>query len=198
MGATSLMAETQQKDVVNVYLRGGVGYGIYDKAKIDGETLSKRSSNSMAKEIALEVTTEVYPNLEVGGGIAYQLHGEPEDVNHESIKYQMPNIESIPLYFTAKYKFKTFEEGGHVYVKGDLGYSFNDNKNDAKLYEDNIGLDVYTRVKHGAYAGVGIGLEKGNIHTDLMYKFNQIKVKIADDSTQFNSHRVMLSVGYKF
>ncbi|CAL7876405.1 hypothetical protein A2U14_09610 [Fusobacterium necrophorum subsp. funduliforme] len=104
--------------------------------------------------------------------------------------------DSIPLYATAKYNFIT---DGEIkpYVKADLGYSFNHARN--KVYPD-----AKTKVKNGLYAGVGIGVEYGNLVTELSYNVTGAKVSVKGtdytlaENQRYNNAAVRFSVGYKF
>ena len=82
---------------------------------------------------------------------------------------------------TAKY---TFDTAAPVkpYVKGDLGYSINNND-----------------AKDGVYYGVGAGLNiNDNFNVDVMYKENKGKYEIGTKDYKADYRRVSLGVGYNF
>ena len=89
--------------------------------------------------------------------------------------------DSVPVYATAKY---TFDTAAPVkpYVKGDLGYSINNND-----------------AKDGVYYGVGAGLNiNDNFNVDVMYKENKGKYEIGTKDYKADYRRVSLGVGYNF
>lgn len=187
----------QWPEQTNVYTRVGLGYGIYDQVKADGDKLNDRGTRDVAKEISVEVTKEIYPQFELGVGMAVQKHGEPGDRNSEGFNVQLPSYTSVPLYVTGKYNFKVTETGWKPYAKADLGISINDNDDDIKL-RNFESYDIYTRMSNGVYASLGVGAEKNNITLDIAYKFNQADIKVDGYKDDYNSHRIMMSVGYRF
>ena len=107
----------------------------------------------------------------------------------------MKNYNSIPVYGTAKYTFDT-QTGIKPYVKGDLGYSFNNGNHDYGS------LGKFT-AKNGLYYGVGGGVNFNNVNVELMYKENQGEYKYegplrASKKYDANYRRVSLGVGYDF
>ena len=79
----------------------------------------------------------------------------------------MKNYNSFPVYGTAKYTFDT-QTAVKPYVKGDLGYSFNNGDHDY----GNVGK---FKAKGGAYYGVGGGVNFNNVNVELMFKENKGK-----------------------
>ena len=113
-------------------------------------------------------------NTELGGGVAYQAHKDVKE-------YKAEMYDSVPVYATAKY---TFDTAAPVkpYVKGDLGYSINNND-----------------AKDGVYYGVGAGLNiNDNFNVDVMYKENKGKYEIGTKDYKADYRRVSLGVGYNF
>lgn len=208
----------------NVYFKVGADLaGEYDIIKYEGEKLHKEDADDFSYEFAIEVTREIYPNLEAGVGLAYQKHGDPkkyktsyvdEDNWHCTDELEMPGYTSIPLYLTAKYNFNAINNFV-PYIKANLGYSFNDEDGDFKLkyleYDIDNPADVEAggfngkvKVENGLYYGLGAGFEYNNFTMDLMYQVNEAKAKVtvpaidARTKKDYDYSRVTLSFGYKF
>lgn len=156
LSTVAMAAET------NLYLRAGADlYGKYDVISVEGYDVSDEDLDEFSYEFAVEATREIYPNLEVGLGLAYQKHGDPEtysvsDSDDESswtTKYEMPGYTSIPLYLTAKYNFNAINNFV-PYIKANLGYSFNDEDGDAK------GIDNDTKYGHDVW-GYDVKIDDG-------------------------------------
>ena len=166
LSTVAMAAET------NLYLRAGADlYGKYDVISVEGYDVSDEDLDEFSYEFAVEATREIYPNLEVGLGLAYQKHGDPEtysvsDSDDESswtTKYEMPGYTSIPLYLTAKYNFNAINNFV-PYIKANLGYSFNDEDGDAKGIDNDTkyGHDVWgydVKIDDGLYYAIGAGFE---------------------------------------
>lgn len=213
LSTVAMAAET------NLYLRAGTDlYGKYDVISVEGYDVSDEDLDEFSYEFAVEATREIYPNLEVGLGLAYQKHGDPEtysvsDSDDESswtTKYEMPGYTSIPLYLTAKYNFNAINNFV-PYIKANLGYSFNDEDGDAKGIDNDTkyGHDVWgydVKIDDGLYYAIGAGFEYNNFTMDLMYQVNEADVEITDKEypedgtlkTDYDYSRVTLSFGYKF
>ncbi|AAP96741.1 hypothetical protein A6046_02365 [[Haemophilus] ducreyi] len=143
-------------------------------------------------------------------------------------QYKVNRYSSLPIYLTLKQNFKL---NGHkkinLYVKGDLGYSFNKIKNthyslDTK-FTNNAGIPELTsfpveiKAKNGLYYGLAVGAEYKNFlaeigyyrtHANIVYsgtgKFkypidyiNTHKHTINGKSS-YNNDAIRLSVGFKF
>ncbi len=215
LSTVAMAAET------NLYLRAGADlYGKYDVISVEGYDVSDEDLDEFSYEFAVEATREIYPNLEVGVGLAYQKHGDPETYSTSESeygmsfydKYEIPGYTSIPLYLTAKYKFDAVNNFV-PYIKANLGYSFNDEDGDAKnSYTFTYGgnsetfVDKYdVKLDDGLYYGIGAGFEYNNFTMDLMYQVNEAEAKITDKEypednfkKDFDYSRVTLSFGYKF
>lgn len=217
----------------NIYLKiGGDLAGGYTAYKIDGETVLKKGGKGLGWEIALEATDQYTDNFEFGVGLGYQDHGKGK-TGHLPDEYYPQFVDNIKfngyysgvLYFTGKYKFQPINNFT-PYIKGNLGWSFNNTKNGsvkidgwdyfdtqngkttAKKFSDSFN----TKVKNGLYTGAGIGFEYNEIFTvDLMYQLNKAKLQIdiPDEdnngnefyekySSKYDYSRVTLSVGVKF
>jgi len=136
-----------------------------------GKNYRNQKSKNSSGEVGVEYRNEVAPGLEVGGGTAFQFHG------------------------TAKYKFDT-QTAVKPYVKGDLGYSFNNGDHD-------YGRLGKFKAKNGLYYGVGGGVNYNNFNVELMYKENQGDYEYegplgAKSKYDANYRRVSLGVGYDF
>jgi len=107
----------------------------------------------------------------------------------------LKNYNSIPVYGTAKYTFDT-QTTVKPYVKGDLGYSFNNGDHDYGR------LGKY-KAEGGLYYGVGGGINFNNVNVELMYKENKGKYEYEGPlgvKSKYNANygRVSLGVGYDF
>ena len=215
LSTVAMAAET------NLYLRAGADlYGKYDVISVEGYDVSDEDLDEFSYEFAIEVTREIYPNLEVGLGVAYQKHGNPETYSISESeygvslydKYEIPGYTSIPLYLTAKYKFSAVNNFV-PYVKANLGYSFNDEDGDAENSytfthdgDSKTFVDEYdVKIDNGLYYGIGAGFEYNNFTMDLMYQVNESEAKITDKEypednfkKDYDYSRVTLSFGYKF
>lgn len=195
----AVLSSLSMAEGTNVYIKAGTDiWQKFDVLKDDGKKMTNEKSKDFSYEIALEATREIYPNFELGLGIAYQDNGNPGDKTILSRPKQdiyMPGYTSIPVYITGKYNIPAEFYNIKPYVKMDLGYSFNDN--DDKMINNKKSLSV--KVDDGAYFGIGTGLEYNNFTTDVMYKITKSKVKVGSmDKENFDYSRITLSVGYKF
>ena len=102
----------------------------------------------------------------------------------------LKNYNSFPLYGTAKYTFDT-QTAVKPYVKGDLGYSFNNGDHDYGR------LGKY-KAEGGLYYGVGGGINVNNVNVELMYKENKGKYTVGSKDYKADYRRVALGVGYDF
>ncbi len=200
---------------------------------ITGDT----GDNSLGYELGLEYLKNITPNFLIGAGIAYQGHAKAEGKNvlldswydaygdyyEHTIGYDdQVYYDSVPLQITAKYEFDTRNKNIKPYVKANLGYSFNLQRNDL-TYSDKVTQYVYdwyyddydeydysfasksydTEIKNGIYYGIGGGVQIDNITVDLMYQANYAKAKINYDGGGSEEHdlnvsRLTLGVGYAF
>ena len=200
---------------------------------ITGDT----GDNSLGYELGLEYLKNITPNFLIGAGIAYQGHAKAEGKNvlldswYDAYGYYYEHTigyddqvyyDSVPLYITAKYEFDTRNKNIKPYVKANLGYSFNLQRNDL-TYSDKVTQYVYdwyyddydeydysfasksydTEIKNGIYYGIGGGVQIDNITVDLMYQANYAKAKINYDGGGSEEHdlnvsRLTLGVGYAF
>lgn len=150
-----------------VELKGGVDFG----GKYDVDDIWYAGKAKTGLEIGAEYRYNVYPGLEIGGGLAFQ--------GHKKLKDGGEGFNSVPLYATMKYSFDT----GDVkpYLKGDLGYSFNTN-----------------HANNGLYYGAGVGVSFNNFNVELMYKENKSRYTDIFYDGNINYKRVTLGLGYNF
>ena len=157
-----------------------------------GQNYKNQKTKNSSGEIGVEYRNEVVPGLELGGGTAFQFHKDLKDkVSGQNLK----NYNSIPVYGTAKYTFDT-QTTVKPYVKGDLGYSFNNGDHDYGR------LGKY-KAEGGLYYGVGGGINFNNVNVELMYKENKGKYEYEGPlgvKSKYNANygSVSLGVGYDF
>lgn len=224
----------QEAKPLNIYAKAGINFaGNYDKYSVFDQDINRDGSSGTGWEIALEVTENITPNFEFGVGIAYQKHskvrsysevynqGSYTDVStNETIEYydefksSMQNYQSVPVYAVAKYNFEAKNEFV-PYVKAHLGYSFNIKDGNSKAEDiENWGgeeelfgkYDRSSKIKNGAYVGIGVGVEKDSFFADLMFqKTYAMAENVYDDGDyiynvkdDLNYSRWTLAAGYKF
>lgn len=209
LSCVSMASET------NFYFRTGADFGgKFEVIKDEWENYTKKDADDFAWEVAVEVTKEIYPNFELGLGVAYQDHGKPKKlvevensntIDYDVDEYEMCGYTSIPLYLTAKYNFKAINNF-IPYIKANIGYSFNDSDDDFKShtvkYNSATNLPVKdpyienpfdtkdkVKIKNGLYCGIGGGFEYNNFTMDLMYQLNKAKAEInffdEEDNTNY-------------
>ncbi|MGL4534359.1 MAG: outer membrane beta-barrel protein, partial [Fusobacteriaceae bacterium] len=168
-------------------------------------------------EVAAEYMYPVHqlPGLELGLGLAFQRHAKLNSVNNDfiignnvlNIEREIPSFDSIPLYVVSKYKFDNWDmwgTGAKLYLKGDLGWSYNIEKGDTQFRVNQNNFDLDSDIKNGLYWGAGFGVEYDNWTADLMYKVNTAKIKgeykgyNENFSESLDYSRITLSLGYKF
>ncbi len=159
----------------------------FSKYDLDGGTKvdTKDRISGAAYGIAVEATREIMYGLEIGLGVGYQWNGD-FDYKGGYNGDRLPDFNSIPVYFTAKYSLVPI--GDLVpYIKGDLGYSFNDLDDNSKFSYDD-----------GLYYGIGVGAEIQNLSLEISYKVNEGEVKTNHGKYDIDSSRVMFGAAYKF
>ncbi|CAK7016460.1 outer membrane beta-barrel protein [Fusobacterium varium] len=210
LGLAALSCVSLAAEGTNVYLKAGADMlQRFDEVKYDGEKLNKDDGDDFGYELTVEVMREVYPNFELGLGLSYQDHGDPKkntNKNWQNEGYDMtseiPGFKSVPLYVTAKYNFPV-EGNIKPYLKADLGYSFNSDNGDIKIWDtEGDSFKYFTKVENGLYYGIGAGAEYNNFVVDLMYKVNRAEMKADVDGERIKKDldysRITLSVGYRF
>ena len=73
------------------------------------------------------------------------------------------------------------------YIKGDLGYSFND-------LDDN----QYFSYEDGLYYGISVGAEIQNLSLEIAYRVNEGEINTSHGKYDIDNSRVMFGAGYKF
>lgn len=225
---TTIMSVSSVAYAGNFYVKGGLEFApIYTEVSYDGLKLNEEKGKNLGYEIAFEYTQNITPKLELGIGIAAQIHSETEKMedrydinanNYANYSSDIAGFDSIPVYLIAKYNFNQTQSGVKPYVKFDLGYSFNDGEG-YYTYTEREGTilnleNASLSYDNGAYVAFGGGIEYNNFTFDLMYKYNASKISIEgegeyrigtstsryriSDSTDFDYGRIVASIGYKF
>ena len=146
---------------------------------------AKDNISGAAYGIEVEVTREFMYGLEAGLGVGYQWNGDI-DYNAGYDGERLPDFNSIPVYFTAKYSLVPIGEL-IPYIKCDLGYSFND-------LDDN----KHFSYENGLYYGISVGADIQNLSLEIAYKVNEGEVKTNKGKYDIDSSRVMFGAAYKF
>ncbi len=170
--------------------------GKFEGGFSNGANLEK-SAIKNGFELSAEYRTPITEAFEVGGGISYK-HNKFNSKGY----YERKGLNSIPVYFTARYHFKNSTEVT-PYVKANLGYAFNSGS--LKWY-DSSNYYGEADFKGGFYSGIGTGFEYKNFVVDLSYNWNRIKVDrkgyVApvkyEDSFTLTHGVLTLGVGYSF
>mgnify|MGYP000154721040 FL=1 len=199
------ISATAADNGVNVYGRLGLDVASrYNKLVwLDDGTEAVSATGKVAPSIAIEVTKNFTKNFEAGVGLGYVSHGKRAIKDDGQKLGNLPAINSIPLYATAKYTFGTSDL--KPYVKADLGYSFNNMKKSMTI-TDGVNSETVDglKVSNGLYASAGVGLEYNNITADLAYVFTGGKYNFVNDDpddsvgNSANNSAVRLTIGYKF
>lgn len=217
--ALSAVSMAQTEGLGNLYFKFGAD--VAQKYKQINEPgipfYSSKDAKDIGYELTIEGTKEVAPNFELGLGVSYQDHGKIKDcwyptgepVSDDYDKEYgdiVSGYKSIPLYVTGKYNIPV-ESNVKVYLKADLGYSFNVGEKDTEWKfltikngeEERWSAFYKQKVKNGAYFGVGAGVEYNEFVAEVMYKVNKAKVTFPelDTSGKLDYSRVTLAVGYK-
>ncbi|MFK4784446.1 hypothetical protein [Fusobacterium sp. MFO224] len=173
----------------NIYFRGE--FSPFSKYKLEENNGVKEEIDEAAYALAVEVTKEISNGFETGVGIGYQWNGSFKyDANFDDTDGRLPDMHSIPIYATVKTDIPALRIGQWTpYLKGDLGFSYNDLKD-----TDNYSFE------NGFYYAFGIGLEIEELSIEVSYKTNtgKLKVKSKDSKYDVDSHRIMLGAALKF
>lgn len=149
----------------------------------------KENIDEAAYGFYIEGTKEISDGFEAGMGIGYQWNG--------GFKYEMsytgenlPDMCSVPIYATIKTSIPSLRIGQWTpYLKGDLGYSFNDLKSNNNYSYEN-----------GFYYSLGLGLEIEELSIEVSYRTNtgELKNKTNNSKYDIDSNRIMLGAALKF
>lgn len=221
LGALAISATAQAG---NIYIRGGFDFSeTTSDWSYRGNNFISAENKDTSWELAVEYTYDYTQNLEIGVGMGVQYLGFAFDKNSSVLSNDYGLFDynyAVPFYLTGKYKFNQFSNGARIYLKADVGYSFNEGTGFYNYRNNSAGIGQvrterydYEIQESGAYAGLGIGVEYNNFIFDLMYKFNTATVDITgytdtqytnlsrtynSGTTTIDYSRVTASIGYKF
>lgn len=195
-----------QTGAENLYLRTGVNvYSWTEKYTSESVKLTDGKNDDLGYEFGVEYTHNYNENLELGLGLLYQKNSKLKEYNITAdAKTKINGYDSLPVYLTAKYSFKEFDNGVKPYVKGNLGYAFNFNEDRVSYKQGNNSESFDLKVDNGLYLAFGGGVEYNNITVDLMYQYSDQKAHILErgervtNKSGFSNGKVTLGVGYKF
>lgn len=170
----------------HLYLRAEfTPFAKYDISGDDEGAVKDRISGA-SYGVEAEITKEFMYGLEAGFGTGYQWQGDFDYNASYDGDARLPDFNSIPVYFTVKYPL--IPMGDLVpYIKGDIGYSFND-------LDDN----KYFSYENGLYYGISVGADIQYLSLEISYKVNEGKIKADGEKTDIESSRVMFGAAYKF
>ena len=168
----------------------------------NGKTLLNGKTKGFGGEVAIEGYKILNENIDLGLGVAYQVHADRKHFDYESnVDVSGVQYSSIPVYVTSKYNFLLNSET-KPYLKANLGYSFNFDSSDLEAKNTSNGDIEKTEidVNSGLYWGIGAGIEYKNYTMELMYSINKCKssAKGSDVEKRADYDRISLSVGYRF
>jgi len=172
---------------------------IYDD---DGNTFLSDKTKGFGGEVAVEGYKILNENIDLGLGVAYQVHATRKHFDYTSnVDVSGVQYSSIPVYVTGRYNFLLNSEAV-PYLKTNLGYSFNFDSSDLETKNTTNGdkRTDSTDVTGGLYWGIGAGIEYKNYIMELMYAINKCKASTKDNDSKERADydRISLSVGYKF
>ena len=149
-------------------------------------------------EVLFEGVYRVNETYEVAMGTGVQKLGAMET----NIK-DYDNVYAIPLYLSVKRNF--FK--GPIYLKTNLGFSFNIPTDETKEFYKAISYNGESDIKNGLYYAAGLGMDIGNIEIEAMYAVNEVS-SVAESSTsgttttvsyyEFTSNRISLAFSFMF
>lgn len=159
------------------------------------------------------------------GTLVTYIKTKLDKFNEFKVTINSSTYDSVPVYATAKYNFKTNSDFT-PYVKGDLGYSFNINlKKQTLTHEIDKGKDATedlkneltkrlntlktkyenakVEAKNGLYAAASVGVEYKNFFAEIggAYIGGAIETKYGNDDvikTNTGDFKVTTNVGFKF
>ena len=200
-----------------IEVRGG--YDLSSVTNFDKDIYSEYDLDKFVENgfrLGVEYRREVFPNLQIGAGLEYELSSMDQPGNIRAIKenidysYDSGNLSSIPLYITARYVFKNLTDI-NPYVKANLGYSINSGDTNVKLnnfYSGKLVEEYNSEMKNGMYYGLGFGIEYKNFLVDLTYDityskaeekiYNYEDIEGFSHDYDFDIQKLTLSFGYQF
>lgn len=170
---------------------------------IDGEMRSHKTKDHVLDigntyEALFEGVYRVNETYEVAMGTGVQKLGAMET----SIK-DFDNVYAIPLYLSVKRNF--FK--GPIYLKTNLGFSFNIPTDETKEFYKAISYNGESDIKNGLYYAAGLGMDIGNIEIEAMYAVNEVS-SVAESSTsgttttvtyyEYTTNRISLAFSFMF
>ena len=199
------------------------GYDIYKKIEQKDTNGYDKLKFKNGFNLGAEYRREIFENIQVGAGIEYNFNSDktPGDkyspVDNSTVKYSSDDLDTIPLYATARYIFRNRTDFT-PYVKVNAGYSFNSGDMEAKktLHDVNKTFKAYDySAKDSFYYAFGTGVEYKSFIIDLNYEINDFKadgkrytnvsdtpgglnVTYKDEDVKFKNQKLKLSVGYQF
>lgn len=206
LGLAVLSFTAAAADTTNLYFKTGVDIsGKFKNDYIRGDVSNRGADGDGGFEFAIEGTREVYPNLELGLGVALQDHGDPDKINlsyNQDFKIiKNTGYKSLPVYAVAKYNIPL---GSSIkpYLKADLGYAYNFGESDITILgqrDEKVG----TSLDSGLYYGLGAGIEYNNFLFEVMHKVNKADISYSFNDGEklkknYDYSRTTLSIGYRF
>lgn len=187
---------------INTKIGGDIisGYKkIYDD---NGTTLLNNKTTGFGGEVAVEGYKILNENIDLGVGVAYQIHAPRKRFDYTSnVDVSGVQYSSVPVYVTGRYNF-LLNSKIDPYLKTNLGYSFNFDSSDLEAKNTTSGETekTATDVTSGLYWGIGAGIEYKDYTMELMYAINKCKAstKDSDSKKRADYDRISLSVGYRF
>lgn len=206
LGLIALSFSVIAAEETNLYLKTGVDIsGKFKNDNIRGQVSNRAADGDGGFEFVLEGTKVIYPNLEIGIGIALQDHGDPDSINlsynQEFQTIKNTGYKSLPVYVVTKYNIP-LDSSIKPYIKADLGYSYNFGENDITIKgrtEEKVGVSLDS----GLYYGIGAGIEYNNFLFEVMHKINKADINYSFNDGEklkknYDYSRTTLVVGYKF
>ena len=151
------------------------GYDVYKKVEQKDTNGYDKLKFKNGFNLGAEYRREIFENIQVGAGLEYNFNSDktPGDkynaAENSTIKYSSDDLDSIPLYATARYVFRNRTDFT-PYVKVNVGYSFNSGDMEAKktLHDVNKSFKGYDySAKDSFYYAFGTGVEYKNFIVDL-------------------------------
>jgi len=172
---------------------------IYDD---NGNTLLNNKTRGLGGEVAVEGYKTLNEHIDLGLGIAYQIHAPRKHFDYTSnVDTSGVHYSSVPVYVSGRYNF-LLNSNVDPYLKTNLGYSFNFDSSDLETTNTTDGKTKRdsTDITGGLYWGIGAGIEYKNYTMELMYAINKCKASTKDNDTlkKADYDRLSLSIGYRF
>ncbi|AKO46144.1 hypothetical protein RZ67_07395 [[Haemophilus] ducreyi] len=170
-------------------------YSHFSSFQLGALAQSKNLNPSIA--LSLEATGKIAPNTELGLGVGFikrknfnfaktwratSYDNQAETPNGSWLgneKYKINRYTSLPIYLILKQNFRLNDEM-RLYVKGDLGYSFNKIKNthytlhteiinNSDLPKEYTNTPIDMNAKNGSYYSLSVGAEYKHFLAEIGY-----------------------------